>query len=1067
MKMATAPLAPCGLSPQGADAKADAMPSVKCMVGTEEPIPHIKTLKSILRLCGCPEQLINDIADGYAPREFQLGMTRFWKVRDAFYSLAKGTMLRAEDIQSVELSLNAVMSMIAESIDPKSMAFPEAGKVVWNIISIHDGDRDLVTFRFPQQMPLDPSPSLITACRLFVLYSIWTSYSALLPVDFSPAMEHIVDGDHGPISDLIIAAIEAEAGEAMPESAVTDSPVPTKVRLLLDVLQGGPMFRRELEQALHVKRGILLKRFLGPAGEMGLIEMTEHGSSPNQRYKLTAMAAILARQVRQKNATGLHKLVPADLKNTGKQAEMLGNGVFEAKTVLRARKSVPAIRLARYYRWPEAETALIFLFRVERVLRNALANGEWKHLGIPGPMPGLYDWFPHENGLFCAHHHGEDAGICFRTVPRDHGEQHSPITIGKFNVLNMLARNPDLDLAACTETERNEMARLSEVIPPAMLYLANFYGQWFEVPRGLDQPYLRSTSVLQTEAIEPFTLYRLGVPMILFHGKNRAPQFLVARVELEGGTLLLPITYYASSKDPSRYSMMPEVPDTPVLYNSDLIATSPGAEVILTDEIGIPLVNDSDNEHIFSSWYGGMDVIDKLDYDLLEGHPIRWLCFDTGEGPVKMYEKAVKVGNMIFQHHGRKIAFQVFVGVTWSRNVFGMETGTYESTRLLSFDDFMTEVSKYGVRDCVVNEVANLHIYTMDELLSLKPEEFVLAPVLMPGFYCLIYGGSGVAKTWFALHLAICLSQGQAPFKHWEFCGTVPLNVLYVAGEMRRNVYGKRLGELLSKQEANPHFGLIREEDKVFDLTTEADQESIFNAVKAQQSKVVVLDNLSTLATNGDTEGQFEKILGFIRKLQADGIIVLLVHHENREGDFKGSGKIELVADQSLHLFSAGSGKKIELLVRAEKIRMTSRAEQAAFRTEFDPEAPVEVWPVFELTEEQRRRLDIDDPLGEVERNVGKKRKNNQLAWEYLNDDERAIAILDDMLNGCLDDVIAADLAVRESVISDFKQQYGISPEALNLHLAEAKEIAKNNSGKITPNELAPILWKLLTNNKE
>lgn len=35
------------------------------------------------------------------------------------------------------------------------------------------------------------------------------------------------------------------------------------------------------------------------------------------------------------------------------------------------------------------------------------------------------------------------------------------------------------------------------------------------------------------------------------------------------------------------------------------------------------------------------------------------------------------------------------------------------------------------------------------------------------------------------------------------------------------------------------------------------------------------------------------------------------------------------------------------------------------------------------------------------------------------------------MLNGCLDDVIAADLAVRESVISDFKQQHGLSEDAI------------------------------------
>ena len=1061
MKMATAPLAPCGLSPQGADSKADPLPPVKGSVGTEEPIPHIKTLKSILRLYGCPEQLINVIADGYAPREFQLGMTRFWKVRDAFYSLAKGTMLRAEDIQSVELSLNAVMRMIAESIDPKSLAFPEAGKVIWNIISIHDGDKDLVTFRFPQQMPLDPSPSLITACRLFVLYSIWSAYPTLLFVDFSPVMEHIVDGGHGPISDLIIAAIEAEAGAAMPESAVTDSPVPTKVRLLLDVLLGGPMFRRELEQALHVKRGVLLKRFLGPAGEMGLIEMTEHGSSPNQRYKLTAMAAILARQVRQKNATGLHKLVPADLKRPEKQAEVLGNGIFEAETVLRARRSTPAIRLARYCRWHEAEKALIYLFRVERILRNAFANGEWKHLGIPGRMPGLYDLFPFENGFFCANCYGKDGGLSLGAVPGERGEQHTPITIGKFNVLMMLARTPGLDLAVCTETERNEMARLSEIVHPAVLYLANFYGQWFEVPRDLDQPHLRSTSVLQTEAVEPFTLYRLGVQMILFHGKGRAPQLQVARVELEGGTLLLPIMYYASPNAPSIYSVMPEVQETPVLYNSDLIAANSEAEVILTDEIGIPLVNDSDNEHIFSSWYGGMEVIDKLDYDLLEGHPVRWLCFDSGEGPMGMYEKAVKAGT-IFQQHGRKIAFQVFDRATWTGNVFGMETGTYERSRDVSFDELMAEAAKYGVSGCVQNEVADLHVYTMDELLNLKPEEFILTPVLMPGFYCLIYGGSGVAKTWFALHLAICLSQGQAPFKHWEFSGTAPLNVLYVAGEMRPSVYGKRLGQLLAEQEANPHFGLIRED---LDLTTEADQETITKAVKELKSQVVVLDNLSTLATNGHTEGQFERILGFIRKLQADGIIVLLVHHENREGGFKGSGKIELVADQSLHLFSAGNGDKIELLVRAEKIRMTSRSEQAAFRTEFDPKDPVEVWPVFDLTEEQRRRLNIDDPLGEVERNIVKQRKNHGLAWKYMDDDQRAIAILDDMLSNDLDDVIAANFAIREIAITEFKQQHGISEEAIMRILPTAKLSAKNIKEKCTTDILANEVWKLLKDN--
>jgi hypothetical protein len=252
---------------------------------------------------------------------------------------------------------------------------------------------------------------------------------------------------------------------------------------------------------------------------------------------------------------------------------------------------------------------------------------------------------------------------------------------------------------------------------------------------------------------------------------------------------------------------------------------------------------------------------------------------------------------------------------------------------------------------------------------------------------------------------------------------------------------------------------LVRED---LDLTTPEDQERLIKAVKNQKSQVIVLDNLSTLAMNGHTEGQFEKMLALIRKLQTTGIIVILVHHENREGDFKGSGKIELVTDQSLHLFPAGNGDKIELLVRAKKIRMTSRSEQTAFHTEFDPQNPSAVWPTRDLTSEERRRLDEDDPLGEVEMN-GKKRNDKRLAWQYLNDDERAVAIICDMLSGCHDDVIAANLAVRVIAVIEFKQQFGITEKAMKQHLPTARKLAEENLGKkITPEDLAPEIWKLL-----
>lgn len=268
----------------------------------------------------------------------------------------------------------------------------------------------------------------------------------------------------------------------------------------------------------------------------------------------------------------------------------------------------------------------------------------------------------------------------------------------------------------------------------------------------------------------------------------------------------------------------------------------------------------------------------------------------------------------------------------------------------------------------------------------------------------------------------------------------------------------------MAEQESNPRFRFIR---KNLDLTLEKDQKWVMMHVEARKSQVIVLDNLSTLATNGHSEGSFEKILSFIRKLQADEIIVLLVHHENRKGGFKGSGKIELVADQSLHLFSAGNGDKIELLVRAEKIRMTSRAEQAAFHAAFDPKNPTAVWETRLLMPEECRRLNIDDPLGEVERNNIKQRKNHGLAWKFMDDDQRAIAILDDMLSNDPDDVIAANFAIREIAITDFKQQHGISEEAIMRILPMAKLSAKNIKEKYTTDILANEIWKSLKDNKQ
>lgn len=829
------------------------------------------------------------------------------------------------------------------------------------------------------------------------------------------------------------------------------------IQHLTTLLQKGPMSTKELTLAFNMKRGVLRKMVLLPAEKRGLIEKVEcKKSSPNQRYVLTTKLC----QVPAFGVTGSAEPVTSELKKPEKQAELAENGISAMPNSARARESTPAISLARFHRWPEAEKALIYYGRVERKLRSAFLSSEWKQLGIIGKKDPK-KFIPFGSVLIDPKHWGVNGGVTLTAVHSCYNGKVSSGMVGESNLLSYFSRLLQPDLNICSATERAEMMALSDFIPAQEIFLMNYYGQFFNVPRSLCTPYHGKSEAMQIVAIDPFVA--TPYPRIIFHGKDRAPQCQLAYVRVAGHTILLPITYYASAQDPLLSCMMPEVPKKPIVYNSDVIAANPAAMVILSDEIAIPHVNISNGVYVFSSWYGGMEVIDMLDFDLLRGHQVRWLCYDDGDNPADKYKKALKVA-AVFRKHGISIDYQLFGRVSWIYNESGMDNGVFLTSRVLSLSELEAEASQYGVGSTREKEGTELRDLSMDDLLKLKPQEFVLYPLLKEGFYCLVYGGSGVAKTWFALHLAICLSQGQAPFNHWEYRATAPCNVLYVAGEMREYEYGDRLRKLLAEQESNPHFRFLRED---LDLTLEKDQNWVMKHAEARKSHVVVFDNLSTLATNGHTEGRFEKVLCFIRKLQAAGIIVLLVHHENREGGFKGSGKIELVADQSLHLFSTGNGDKIELLVRAEKIRMTSKNEQAAFHATFDPKNPKATWETKPLTKKERLRLDIDDPFGEVERNVEKKRRNNQVAWDFLDDDERAQIIIEDMLLERQDDVIAANLAVREPVIAGFKQQYGISKESLIKYAPEAKTAAQKKHGKIAPDTLAPELWKFLKTNEK
>ena len=1062
MKMATAPLAPCGENPQGADGKASALPSVKCLVGAEELIPNIKTLKTILQIHGCKVEFVDPIAEGYMPREFKRGILQFWKIRDTFYMLAKNAISRLNGrIPNMQIGLNAIMTSIAEDNPPNGLLFPEVSSVTWEFKCSATGH-----YAWPSAYPSSATPPLWTSCRLLILNSIWALDPKMLAVDFSSCLTSFSDATC--VQNLIDNALKSEPASLLAPTSTNS--VTDEVQRLLEVLQDGPQTASELKSKLGVSRAILRNHFLGPAREMGIVIQTEHASNhPVQRYSLVStpkQTKTEVNQVPQKAEPSSMTSVGVHLKSMKNQAEAAEIGFFSPVATSIVVGGHAPLRLVRYNRDQEKEKELIHYFRVERFVRNAFSSEKWKEFGI---VRKLVD----QNGgmlFFCngygfnPQEWGPRGGIVLRAMQiNGFGYFETGANI-EWDLLPLFAQTPGMNLATCSETEQAVMARLAMIITPSVFNLTRSYAQKFGISRDLDKPYHGGTAIMQPAAVEVFNTYHYNGATIIFHGKELAQELQLVRIDLNAQTLLLPIKYYASAAKPDCcFCMMSELPDKPVLYNSDLISSNPGAKIILSDEIGIAIANDSDNGLAYSSWYGGMEVAHNLDKDLLAGRHVQWLCFDNGNDPKGKYEKALKMASIV-QESGGDVDFHIFDKVTWTRNVFNMDTGICESSRVLSFDELKNEASNYGVGATETIEVEELHDDSMDELMALDPPEVVVDPVLWNASYCLFYGGSGAAKTWIGLHLGIALSQGVDPFKEWKFKGDSPLNVLYIAGEMRRDVYGYRMRKLLKDQDSNPLFRFLR---KNLDLTMVEDQKKVIKLVEKRKSQVVFFDNLSTLATNGHLEGPFRKILSLISYLQDKGIIVVLIHHENRKGGYKGTGLMELLADQSIHLFLAAKGKKIEILVQPEKVRMTSRIEQTSFHATFDPEKPEAGWETKPLSRAERNRLDEDDPFEEVEANNGKKRRDHRLAWRYMNDEMRAISIIDDMLCGFLDDVIAANLAVRSTVIENFKQQYDISEESVAHALSEIENDLENELKNMKTDDLAPMVWNYLKTNKK
>ena len=199
-----------------------------------------------------------------------------------------------------------------------------------------------------------------------------------------------------------------------------------------------------------------------------------------------------------------------------------------------------------------------------------------------------------------------------------------------------------------------------------------------------------------------------------------------------------------------------------------------------------------------------------------------------------------------------------------------------------------------------MQNATGLSILSAAELLAadLPPRTELLTPLLACDTAALVYGPTGIGKSFFALGVAWAVASGTS-FLGWR--APQPSRVLYVDGELGAAELCERLALFGSPPERLMISAHGLGNGPLLDLSQD---DGIVRLVSAwDDPELVVLDALSTLAGlgSGDPErwDQVQRLLLYQRKHRR---AVLMVHHANRQGELLGTSRRENALDLMMAL---------------------------------------------------------------------------------------------------------------------------------------------------------------------
>lgn len=461
------------------------------------------------------------------------------------------------------------------------------------------------------------------------------------------------------------------------------------------------------------------------------------------------------------------------------------------------------------------------------------------------------------------------------------------------------------------------------------------------------------------------------------------------------GTVVMPFTTWCVEEDNTpRGFLVPPPGLRPLLNLPGLLGQLWDIPVLLVDSPVLahalnqvmPEVFPEGPRPVATSWYqhGSFDL-DSTDFSPLAGRQVVYLfCslrdnfykFDVMHEPV--FDKLRKVGAEVFAMDCRSTVDRstsppnvdfpegrpAWVPVPERETILILPPGTAEAPP--EPEDDGPEIYSLGtLADAEIPEPAML-----------------LRPVLLESTFNLLCSVGGLGKTYLALCGAASMASGHPLLGPWT--PERPVDVLYLDGELDSWHMRRRLAQVVKLmpegcgEKVARRIGLVSHEDEKnerIDLGTEEGQEIVEKAIRKRQKEtgrkveLLIVDNLESFIATSTSEPAIKALARWAKKLNRQGICVLLLHHPNKDGVMRGSGVLHGLLDQSFELEEeetavAGGGRALVLKPGKNRHIPPSEAAPLHLRLRIGGDNPgIECW---REGEESRETLGQDDKVRRV-----------------------------------------------------------------------------------------------------